>query len=684
MQKKNNKKRVVPPKTVPIVKQKRGESIYLYLKIFIILLLTAAVYSNSIKNDFITSWDDYPIVMDNPLIKSISAENIKTFFSTKTFVGANYHPVTVLSYAIDYHFFKLDPHKYHLMNLIFHLLNVLLVFILVYIITKRDSAAIIVSLFFGIHPMHVESVAWIAERKDVLYTLFFIISLIFYVMYIKKNKNYFYLFLSLIAFLPSLYSKPAAVCMPGVIILLDYYYSRKLNAKLIVEKIPYFILAFIFGVITMNAQKQFGAFNTLVAYNFVDRIFMACFSLIFYIYKMLAPLGLAAMHYYPFKNNGFLPFTYYLSALVIISILFGVYKFKNYRKLLAFGFLFYFVTIALVIQVVPVGNAIVAERYSYIPYIGLFFIVGQLYSNIEDKKLKLMKFVKFSFIGLLFIYTIFFSFSTWQRNKVWKDCVTLFVDGAKKYPLNSEAHSQVASAKMKIKDYEGVIEAATKAININKNCINALYNRGMSFYYLKKYNEAIQDYTDAIRIKPQYIEVYNNRGLARQYVNDIKGAIEDYSKAIELKPDYMEAYINRGALKSNTGDFQGSLEDYYKGLALNPNVPEIYNNIGFSLFSLKQMKEANSYYSKAIQLNPNFMMAYFNRGNVKFYTSEFRSAIDDYNEALKIDNTYSNSYVNLGLAKYRLNLKSEACNDWQKAINMGNSQGTMMYKTYCK
>ncbi|MDD5571400.1 MAG: tetratricopeptide repeat protein [Bacteroidales bacterium] len=630
------------------------------------------------------SWDDYPIVVDNPLIRSLSADNIKTFFSTKTFVGANYHPVTVLSYAIDYHFFKLDPHKYHLMNLIFHLLNVLLVFILVYIITKRDSAAIIVSLLFGIHPMHVESVAWIAERKDVLYTLFFLGSLIFYVKYIKKDKNYFYLCLSLFALLLSLYSKPAAVCLPGVIVLLDYYYGRKLNTKLIIEKIPYFILALIFGLITMNAQKEFGAFNKLVAYNFIDRIFMACHSLMFYIYKMFAPVGLAAMHYYPFKNKGWLPINYYLSFLIIIAIIYCVYRFKNYRKLLAFGLLFYVVTILLVIQLVPIGNAIVAERYSYVPYIGLFFIIGQFYCDIEDKKNKLMKFVKYAFIGVLFIYTMFFSYSTWQRNKVWENCVTLFVDAAKKYPLNNEAHSQVASAKMKFRDYDGVIEAATKAININANCMAAHYNRGMSYYYQKKYKESIEDYTEVIRIKPDYIEAYNNRGLSRQDINDVKGAMEDYSMALQLKPEYMEAYINRGALKSNIGDFQGSLDDYFKGLALNPNIPEVYNNIGFSLFSLRKLDESIVYFNKAIEMKPDFMMPYFNRGNSKFYKGDFQGAIEDYNLALRLDDKFSNSYVNLGLAKFRLNMKNEACNDWQKALNMGNPQGMLMYKSYCR
>ncbi|MFA6923136.1 MAG: hypothetical protein WC223_02685 [Bacteroidales bacterium] len=525
-----------------------------------ILLLTIIVYSNSIRNNFVAPWDDDVYVTENNFIKNFTAQNISDIFSTKTLVAGNYHPLTILSLAVDYHFFKLNPHPYHLENLIFHLINILLVFYLVYLLKKKKTIAIIVSLFFAIHPMHVESVSWVSERKDMLYSFFFLISLVFYVKYIIKSKSKF-LLLSMISFLLSLYSKPSVVCLSVLIILIDYYYKRKFSFNVFLEKIPYFVLALIFGLINIHAQKDIGAFYTLKGYNVIDKFFCVCYSIIFYIYQMFVPMKLSAMHYYPVKNNGLLPAVYYLSFLAILLIVFSIYKFSKYRKLLIFGFLFYMITLALQIQLVPVGKAIVAERYSYISYIGLFFMVGQFYSDTEDNKLKIFNKAKSVFLIILIIYTSIFSYITWNRNKVWKDGNTLFNDVVKKYPLISEAHSQAAIVKISIKDYKGAFENADAAIKLKSNNFDAILARGLCLLNFKKYKEAIADFDDASRIKPHNIHVYNNRGIAKHAINDLQGALQDFSKIIEIDPYCLDAYINRRAVRKALGDYKGAKED---------------------------------------------------------------------------------------------------------------------------
>ena len=656
----------------------------------IILILTFIAYYNSLKNNFISSWDDYPYVMDNFLIQSLSFQNIKLIFNTNTFVGANYHPITILSYAIDFSLFKLNPHAYHLENLIFHLLNVTLVYYLINLISNKKSVAIITSLLFAIHPMHVESVAWIAERKDVLYTFFFLISLIFYTKYLIKKNNYLFLIISILTFILSLFSKPAAVCLPGIILLLNYYYKRKLELKLYIEIATYSILALIFGMITMKAQNVFGAFNDILQYNFIDKIFLFFYSIYFYVYKLFIPINLSAMHYYPNKNGSMLPIEYYLSPIFVLLIVFAIIKFENYRKILIFGLLFYFITVFLAIQVKPfikaVGAAMVSERYSYVPYIGLFFIIGQLYSDIEEKKIKLFKNSKQVFLGVIVIFSLWCMFLTWERNKLWKDSITLFTDTTIKYPKSSEAYSQLASAFIKEKDYENTIISATNSINLNNSNINSLYNRAISYYNFKNYKGAITDLDNAIKNKPSYTEAYMQRGLCKQAIGDFKGSIDDYTKAIEQRPNYVDAFINRGSARSYFGDLNGSIEDYNRAIQINPNIPEIYNNIGFTLQAQKKFKESIPSLSKAIEINPKFMMAYFNRGNAKYNIQDYNGAIEDYSKTIELDQTYSFAYINRGLAKLNIDkkFKNEACMDWNKALSLGNQQGGSLLNTYCK
>ena len=218
-----------------------------------ILLLTLIAFYPSINCSFI-NWDDQFYVTDSKLIQSLSFENIKKIFSTESVVALNYHPLTILSLAIDYHLGNLDPRQYHFTNLFIHILNTLLVFFFAYKLSDRKLiVGIFVSIFFGIHPMHVESVAWIAERKDVLYTFFFITGLLTYLSYSETKKKKF-LVLTFIFFFLSVLSKAMAVVFPFVILLIDYYKARKVSLEVFVEKIPFFLISLIFGIFALRIQ----------------------------------------------------------------------------------------------------------------------------------------------------------------------------------------------------------------------------------------------------------------------------------------------------------------------------------------------------------------------------------------------------------------------------------------------
>jgi len=636
-----------------------------------ILLLTIIVYSNSIFNDF-TNWDDTVYITKNDLIKDLSFDGIRKMFTS--FYGSNYHPLTCLSNAFEYKFFGLNPKVYHLNNLILHLLNVVLVFYFVKILMdngkltmenekKSQQLSIInyqlsipffVALFFAIHPMHAESVAWAAERKDVLYSSFFLLSLIFYCSKFKvqspklENSNYQLSIinyqLSILFFLCSCFSKSMAVTLPLVLILIDWIKNTpltplkegkfifKFSNFQIFKLIPFLLISLIFGIIAIKSQSSGVALQELPSvYSFFDKLLLVCYSVSYYIFHLFVPIGLSAFHHYPEKVGGMLPMEYYISPLFILLILFGIFRLTPdpspkergiVRKEIIFGLLFFLLTISVVLQVISVGAAIVAERYSYIPYIGLIFIVVKIVASPDLSKGEEFRMAK-RFpsllgrvrVGLLLVVLVF-SFMTFQRNKVWKDSVTLWSD---------------------------VIEKDNK-IDF------AYFNRGADLSEQRKYKDAIADYNQAIRINPNYDKAFYSRGFAKANLNDVNGAISDYNQAIVLNPKYFEALNNRGSAKGALGDFRGALNDF----------------------------------NEAIIINPKYSEAYSNRGNAKTMLKDNNGAVADYSQAIILNPKYSDAYFNRGVARLNMNKISEACEDWRMALQLGDNSAAGMMKRYCQ
>ena len=368
--------------------------------------------------------------------------------------------------------------------------------------------------------MHVESVAWVSERKDLLYSFFFLCGLITYTKSVKCSElgnqftKYRYIAITFIFFILSLLSKSSAVCFPLVLILIDYYLINNFRLKLnnlkpmkimqyLADKLPFLILAIIFGVISINSQKNYGAIIDIShSFSIFDRIFLVSYSASFYIIRLIMPVKLCIMHDYPTKLSGMLPIEYYLSSIFIISIFVTIIIIKSsqFKKDLIFGLLFYLITIIFVLQIIPVGYAITAEHYSYLPYIGLVFTIGIfLLKIINENKLKILIF-KF----LLVIITLIFLMLTYNRNKVWENGVTLFTDVIKKNPNYGDGYN----------------------------------SRGVAYFNMQRYNEAIKDYNKAISLKPDFVEAYNNRGNAYYVLNKYNEAINDWEKAIQLNPGY--------------------------------------------------------------------------------------------------------------------------------------------------
>jgi hypothetical protein len=319
-----------------------------YVPLAIILVLSFIVYLPVLQNGLI-DWDDHVYIKNNPLIHSF---NLKEIFSQ--YVSGNYHPLTILTFAIEYQFFGLNETGYHAVNLLLHLLNVLLVFYTVFLLSDKVGVALLASLLFGIHPLHVESVAWAAELKDLLYTLFFLASYIFYLKYLKNPKRKLYIF-AILLFLASLLSKAMAASLPVVLLLTDYFKGRKINKEIILEKVPFFLLAITFGVVALIAQKSSGAIADIEIFTFPQRIVFASYGFITYLLKLILPLQLSAFYPYPIASGGDIPVLYYFYVLFFSGFAAFVIYSLRFSKKIFFGTGFFAVTVFLVLQLLPVA-----------------------------------------------------------------------------------------------------------------------------------------------------------------------------------------------------------------------------------------------------------------------------------------------------------------------------------------
>ena len=662
-----------------------------YGMLAIVLLISFLVYL-PVFNNKLLAWDDDLYLKTNPLVHSI---NLKDIFSE--YVMGNYHPLTILTFAVEYQIFGLNGTGYHVVNLLLHLLNVILVFYSINLLVKKPIVALVASLLFGIHPLHVESVAWAAELKDLLYTFFFLASYILYLRYLTERQKKFYVF-SLLLFCLSLLSKAMAASLPILLLLTDYFKGRKINGKTLLEKLPFILLSIGFGIVAIWAQKSAGA-TEAVNFSFLERIVFACYGFITYIIQLFFPLNLSAYYPYPVNTTESIPALYYIYPVLFICLLIAIFYSLRVTKKYFFGIGFFAVTIFLVLQLLPVGGAIIADRYSYIPSIGIFYLAGEGFNFLLNKKLKVLAF------GLLALFTIFFSVRTFLRCDIWKDDFTLWSNVISQYqtvPLayNNRGHIYLNEGKndLALLDFNKAIELqptyanaynnrGTLYMNENKND-EALkdfdkaveLNPGSEAFHLSranalknknKFQEALMEYDKALGLKPDFAEAYYSRGILFMNQGKHAEAVGEYSKAINLNPEYIEAYLNRGNSFRDNNQFDNALKDYEKVITLDPDFILAYFNRG-TLFMNKSMNDlALKDFDKAIELNPAYAQAHHNKGNIFYLEKKYNEAIMNFSQAIRVKPDFGVSYYSRGLAEYYSGKKDAACLDFKTAVNLG-------------
>jgi protein O-mannosyl-transferase len=614
-----------------------------------IAVITFIFYKGSLDNKF-TNWDDLGYVLTNPLIKDSSMEGLKRLFHIDSLVMGNYHPLTIITYWWEYGKEGLEPYIYHRDSMIFHILCTFTVFAFIRVLTRNTIAAAIAALLFAVHPMRVESVTWIAGRKDLLYGMFYMLACTTHIFYIRNQagKKTLWFIATILLFALSLFCKSVGVTLPVVLLFIDYYERRKLNLMLLVEKIPLFALSMTFGLISIYAQKDVGALGTLdISFKPWERLALGCYALCTYIWKALLPVGLTNFYPYPMKVGDSLSGVFYIYPLIVGGLLFALIKYWRNNRLVVLGLSFFIINLLLLLQFMPVGGAIMSDRYTYIPYVGLFLMAGCLVAWLIEEKKQSAGLVIGASVALCLVY----GYMTNERNKDWYDSISLWNDAIEKNPESPIGYFYLGQ------DYYTRFETALTQQDRQRNGDSA-------FYYFTKSVEHKPDYTSPIICIGEY----------QRSTGQIDQAKATYLRALAIKDDLESAYLGLGVVYSIKQQFDSAGVAFRKALSLKVYFPEGHSNYANYLDIIGKTDSSLAEYEKAISQNPDAYIPYMNRARIYLRTEQAGKALADYDHAnmLKPDNP--EPYYMRAQCYAKLGKKQQALQDVEEAKKRGYAQ----------
>ncbi len=657
-----------------------------YPTVFIVLTLlitTIAVYWQISDYDFINFDDDVYVTTNSYVQSGLSIKNILWAFTT-TFANF-WHPLTWLSFMLDYQMFGLKPGMFHLSSLFIHLLNTFLLFWVFQKMTGKIWQSAVLSALFALHPLHVESVAWISQRKDLLSTLFWMLTMWGYLLYVKKKTVGRYA-VPVLFYIMGLMAKPMLVTLPFVLLLLDVWplgrFAFKtppeknlfsVNRGLIWEKIPYFIITIIFSIVTFYAQRSSDAPKAFVSYPLHARITNALVSYFLYIKKMIFPFDLTL--HYPFP--AVLPAWQAAGAgLLLVGIsVFAVLKARKIPYFL-FGWFWFLGTLVPVIGLVQVGLHAMADRYTYVPLIGLFVILvwglPDMVSNLRYQKPVL------AFLTLCIL--LFCSATTWIQTGYWKNSITVFEHAVNVTSDNYVAHNNLANALVTNGRSEDAISHYHEAIRINPGDAQARNNLGFALVKTGRIEEAIESYSEALRMFPGYSIARFNLGDAVLSQGDMDGFISHYTTALGLKPDSFEAYKTLGDILFKKEKLDEAIGLYYNALKIDPNSEETHTNLGIALVHKGQLARAIPHFKKAVLINADNPKTQSNLERVMVMQEKIKQQIHDTRNELALFPENPSLYVKLGRLYKSFGENEKAIIQFKKSIAIDPNNANMYYE----
>jgi tetratricopeptide (TPR) repeat protein len=596
------------------------------------LLVTAAAFLPTLGNGF-TTWDDPLYILENPLIRSLSPGNVAKIFTTASYAG-NYHPLTLLFSSLEYAAFGASPFGYHLASLLLHLGVVFLVFRLVGRLTGSGMTAFGVAILFGVHPLHLEPVAWVADQKDLLYSLFYVGAMLAYLRAREGGGTKVFLLAVVPLFILSSLSKGLAVTLPVTFLLLELFLDGRIAPARMRRIIPLFALSVLFGVLAVSAQNASGAITNLPSETFVDTILYASAGYLTYLLKLLVPFGLSPYYAYPAEMPGY----YRALPVVAAGVVALALLYRKKSPLFFFGVAFFTVTILPVLQLLQVGNAMMADRYAYLPSIGILMIVVHR-MEVAAERLK----AKFSAGRVVAgatgaVYALTLAAMTFSLGGVWHDGFTMWDRVVARYPDEPKGY----------------------------------FNRGYAAHTSGNYSAAIADYDKTLSINPAYPYARLNRGISLLLRGDKREALEDFNAELVVHPGEPKILLWRGTLFSTVSEYERALADYAGVLKREPGNYNAVIRRALVYTFLKRYSEALDDYTKAIALNPSDIRLFSDRGNVQAAMGRYDGAIRDYSTLLESAPSDRDALYNRAIAYHLQGNTAAACADLARASELGS------------
>ncbi|MFZ3114598.1 MAG: tetratricopeptide repeat protein [Syntrophales bacterium] len=503
-----------------------------------LVLSVLIVYGQLPFFDFVFFDDHVYVTEKTQVLAGLSGDSLRWAF-TATDAGF-WHPLTWISLMLDHELWGLNPGGYHLSNLLLHITATLLLFAGLQRMTGSLVRSAFVAALFALHPLHVESVAWIAERKDVLSAVFWMLSLLLYARYVEKPGRLRY-GLVLLSFLLGLMAKPMVVTLPFMMLLFDLWPLKRLSARnwkpLIAEKIPLLLMGAVVGVVTMLAERQVGALKSLAEFSFLNRLSNAALAYGFYLYKMVWPCHLSV--HYPHPGSWPL-WLVSVSLLVVGAItLFSLQRFKSQPYFMV-GWLWYLISLLPVIGLIQIGSHAFANRYTYLPLIGVFIGVVWGLGALAEKRKTLR--LPFGLIGIVVV--ILLSAVSVQQVRHWRNAESLFRQAISVTSNNYLAYNNLGAALSRQGRQTEAMLYLEKALKLKPDYLDALFNKGVALAGQGKYAEALPVYMRVLALKPNFAEAHNNAAIAYAQLGNLDKAAMHFREAIKISPDYREAINN--------------------------------------------------------------------------------------------------------------------------------------------
>jgi hypothetical protein len=632
--------------------QKREASQFLdrrtWLAAFSVAVLTFIVFLPALGNDFV-NWDDPQFVYRNHHIMSFGYDFFRWSFTNRE---TQWSPLRWISHAIDYKLWGVNPMGHHLSSIILHSLNTLLVVLLVVKLFEAIRSklsfsekaeeerfwrravitGIVTGILFGIHPLRVESVVWISERKDVLYTFFSLLSIMCYLEYSasfrKKHRGLFYL-ACLSCFILAVMSKATAVSLPLVLILLDIYPLGRIEfrsafsswRKILVEKMPFLGISIAVTLINISVHEEMGTIESYNTLPLLDRILVAFKALSFYVMKMVWPTHLVPVYPYPENVSFFSPEYIGSFILAVAFTILCIFLWRKGKRLWLTTWVYYVITM-LPVLIIKAYSGFAHDRYTYMPSIGPFLLIGLGISLMWDGTYLRRHFPssgkKIANLAMILI-TIILSVLTVKQIKTWKNPITLWTHQIEIYPSNAFGYRSRADYYSNIlNDYQKALGDLTLAIGCKPDDAVAYLFKGRAYMKLGDYQKAIMSFDKTIEIRPEFSIAYSDRCNVHLRAKNLQQAMKDCSIAIEIDPKNPVAYNNRGFVLFASGEFDKAIEDFSIAIALNPVDPGFYRNRGAVYSKVGKNSEAIKDYKKGARLGDEKIQEFLNKNGIEW------------------------------------------------------------------